>query len=303
MANVTDAARHDYGVIARSQLRELGLSRDQIIRVVRRGDLVVIHPGVYRTAGAPVTDEQRLLAAIRAAGPGAVASHIAAAWLWDLTDDLDLHVSVPRNRSPRIDGVTIHRSGDLSAERTLHRRRIPTTTPMRALLDLGAIADATVVEDALDRALVKRLLVVASVERALEKVAKRGRSGAGVLRAVLDERALRDGIPDGLLEPRMARLVKRYGLPMPVFQHRVYNAAGVFVGRVDFAYPELKIAIEVDGWQAHGTPRQLDRDLARQNKLILNGWTVLRFSWRSVVLRPSEVAGEIAVVLGAARSA
>ena len=97
----------------------------------------------------------------------------------------------------------------------------------------------------------------------------------------------------------MARLVKKYGLPMPVFQHRVYSTGGVFLGRVDFAYPELKIAIEVDGWQAHSTPGQLDRDLARQNKLILNGWTVLRFSWKRVVLRPAEVAAQIAAALGA----
>lgn len=302
MAHVLDAARFHHGVITRPELVALELSRDRIIRMVRRGELVLLHPGVYRLAGAPVTDAQTLFAAVIAAGLGAVASHVSAAWLWSLVDDLSIHVSVPRTRAPRLAGVSVHRSGDLGGERVLYRSGIATTTPMRALVDLGAVADRSVVEDALDRALVQRLFVITSVERALAKVAKPGRSGAGVLRAVLDERALRDGIPDGLLEPRMARLLKKYGLPMPVFQYRVYSSGGVFLGRVDFAYPDLKIAIEVDGWQAHCTPVNLDSDLARQNGLILNGWTVLRFSWRSVVLRPSQVAAEIAAVLGTVRS-
>ena len=118
------------------------------------------------------------------------------------------------------------------------------------------------------------------------------------MRGVLDQRALQAGVPDGLLEPRMARLLKRHGLPLPKFQHNVHSAAGKWLARVDFAYPELRIAIEVDGWAAHASARRLDADLSRQNKLILEGWLVLRFSWKAVVLRPGEVATAISAALG-----
>jgi hypothetical protein len=286
-----------FGLVTSQQFKDCKVapSTKSVWRTKKRIDQV--QPRVYRLAGAPRTWESRLLAACLSSGGWA--SHLSCARLWNMSDSDDLHVTIPHARRARLTDVTVHRSSDVAKEHKLFRNGIPTLTPMRALVDIGAVADAAAVEDALDRALVQRLFVIASVERALAKLAKPGRSGAGVLRAVLDERALRDGIPDGLLEPRMARLVKKYGLPMPVFQHRVYSKGGVFLGRVDFAYPELRIAIEVDGWEAHSTPAQLDQDLARQNQLILNGWTVLRFSWKRVVLRPAEVAAQIAAALGA----
>ena len=297
MEELDRIGQRQFGVVTARQFMECKVASSTVRGWVAKKRIDQVQPRVYRFAGAPKTWESELLAACLSSGGWA--SHLSCARLWGMSDSDDLHVTIPYNRRARLTGVTVHRSGDVVTEHKLSRQGIPTLTPMRALVDIGAVADADVVEDALDRALVQRLFVVASVERALAKLAKRGRSGAGVLRAVLDERALRDGMPDGLLEPRMARLLKRYGLPVPVFQYRVYSADGVFIGRVDFAYPDLKIAIEVDGWQAHSTPSQLDHDLARQNKLILNGWTVIRFSWRRVVLRPAEVAAQIALVLGA----
>lgn len=44
----------------------------------------------------------------------------------------------------------------------------------------------------------------------------------------------------------MRLLLRRAGLPASVAQFRVFDADG-FLARVDFAYPELKIAITYDG--------------------------------------------------------
>jgi hypothetical protein len=55
-----------------------------------------------------------------------------------------------------------------------------------------------------------------------------------IVRRVLDERALFQGIPDGLLEPRMASLLRRHDLPAPVFQHWVTPDI-----RVDFAWRQV----------------------------------------------------------------
>ena len=56
-------------------------------------------------------------------------------------------------------------------------------------------------------------------------------------------------------------------------QFRVFGADG-FIARVDFAYPELKIAIEYDGaW--HGEAGRLTKDRERLNRLFDAGWQVV----------------------------
>jgi very-short-patch-repair endonuclease len=171
---------------------------------------------------------------------------------------------------------------------------VPVTNPLRTLVDLGAVVKWWTVEDALDRGLAQRLFSVAAVEWFRHEVARPGRRGCGVLRKVLDERALGTARPDGLLEPRMARLLKAHGLPPAAFQH-VLPEVGV---RVDFAYPDRRIAIEVDGYEIHGTPRAMAADFERQNGLMSSGWAVLRFTWAQVVRQPTAVATAIRAALG-----
>jgi very-short-patch-repair endonuclease len=65
----------------------------------------------------------------------------------------------------------------------------------------------------------------------------------------------------------------RAGLPAPRAQHRVFDDDG-FIARLDFAYPDLKLAIEYDGaW--HGLPGQLAKDRGRLNRLSDAGWRVI----------------------------
>jgi very-short-patch-repair endonuclease len=154
-----------------------------------------------------------------------------------------------------------------------------------------------VVELALDRAETARLVTTAAVEWELAAVARPGRRGTGALRQVLDRRALLDEPPDGVLEPRFARLCKLAGFPTPVFQHRV----GRF--EIDFAYPDLLLAIEVDGYGPHSSRRAFQHDRDRQNTLVGLGWTVLRFTWADVVKRPEHVARLVAAAIGQLQSA
>jgi very-short-patch-repair endonuclease len=168
---------------------------------------------------------------------------------------------------------------------------------MRTIVDLGAVVPASTVELALDRAEVARVCAVAAVEWELARVARPGRRGSGPLREVLDRRALLDTPPDGVLEPRFARLLKNAGLPPAQFQHPVGRY------KIDFAYPSLMLAIEVDGYGPHSSRRafQIDRD--RQNELVARGWTVLRFTWADVVKRPDHVARLIREGIGRAQCA
>lgn len=70
---------------------------------------------------------------------------------------------------------------------------------------------------------------------------------------------------------------KSQGLPDPVFEWH-YIPGRKF--RMDVAWPELKIGIEVEGglWMkaAHSTGKGIKRDMEKGNLSILAGWRVFR---------------------------
>ena len=292
-ARLAALARRQHGVVSRSQVLAAGLSPSALDRAVVAGRLERVHQRAYRFAGAPRTWEQRLLAAVLGAGGEAVVSHRSAARLWGIGPDTDVvELSVRRRRLPRTAGAVVHRSLDLEQRWSTLHRGIPVTNPLRTLVDLGAVAPGWVVRDALEGALVSGLATVGAVEQAREALGRRGRSGAGVLGRILDDRALGGRPPDSLLEARLSSVLRRAHVPEPVFQHEVRHR-GRFVARVDFAYPDLLLAVEVDGLDAHGSATALQRDLTRQNALVGAGWTVLRFTWHDVVRRPETVVDAV----------
>jgi very-short-patch-repair endonuclease len=291
---VAELAAGQNAVIGRHQALACGMTGATLSRRLAEGRLQRLLPGVYVMAGAPPSWQQRLLGACIAAGPSAAASHRAAARLWGLLDgEQPLEVTVPLRRAPRVRHVAVHRSTDLTSDQITRRRGVPVTNPLRTMVDLGHVLGPEEVEDALDRGLISGRFTFVGLERLLDRLGRCGRSGCGVLRRVLDDRALGDQRPDGLLEPRMARLLRDADLPAAEFQYVVRDAHERHVARVDFAYPDLRLAIEVDGWSAHASRRALQSDVRRQNELVTAGWTVLRFTWHDVVRRPAKVTEDL----------
>jgi very-short-patch-repair endonuclease len=291
---VAELAARQHAVVGRQQILAAGMSPATLKRRVAERRLEPLLRGVYVIPGAPPSWQQRLLGACIAAGPVAAASHRAAGRLWGLLDgEQPLEVTVPHPRAPRIRHVAIHRSTDLLAEHVTRRRDIPVTNPLRTMVDLGHVLGPDEVEDALDRGLIAKRFSLVAVEQVLDQLARCGRSGCGVLRRVLDERALGDQRPDGLLEARMARVLQEARLPPASFQHVVRDVDGRFVAKVDFGYPDVRLAIEVDGWAFHGSREAFQDDRERQNRLATAGWTVLRFTWHDVVRRPTDVAAGV----------
>ena len=92
----------------------------------------------------------------------------------------------------------------------------------------------------------------------------------------------------------MARLLRSYGLPPAAFHHVVPEAHA----ELDFAYVDRRIAIEVDGFEIHGTAPAMSADHDRHNRLVGAGWSVLRFTWYQVVRQPNRVAHRLSDVLG-----
>lgn len=62
---------------------------------------------------------------------------------------------------------------------------------------------------------------------------------------------------------------------------------------IDVAFPELRLAIEVDGRAWHSGASRFQSDRRRQNALVRAGWAVLRFTWDDLTMRPNAVIAEI----------
>jgi hypothetical protein len=280
------------GLITRSEALELGLSAADIHGYLHREAWQRVYRNVYRSSTAPATPRQLLRAACLAGGDSAVASHASAAWLWNMVDraaktpDITVPIAVVRSLA----GVRVHRSRDLDHSRTIVRAGIPATDPLRTLIDLGAVTTAPVLSNAIDRALAARLLTLDGIIAELARLSRQGRPGVKPLREVIAERGFVGAPHPSVLESRMLRLLDEYHLPAPR-REIIVGPNGEY--RLDFAYPEIKLAIEVDGYVWHFTPEQQRRDHRRRNRLINDGWRILVFTWMDVTQRPQEVAAAI----------
>lgn len=68
--------------------------------------------------------------------------------------------------------------------------------------------------------------------------------------------------------------------------------------RVDYAYPDKRIYIELDGRAWHTRKAEMDRDNRRRNELVLAGWSVpLYFTWEDLAERPDYVLTTVRTAL------
>ena len=72
---------------------------------------------------------------------------------------------------------------------------------------------------------------------------------------------------------------------------------GRLVAVIDFAYPDLKVAIEVDGYRWHTGRARWEHDLARRNRVTTLGWRVIHVTDRDIDARPDRVVGTVAAAL------
>ena len=273
--------RRQEGVISRSQALAVGMTSRQVDLTVRAGAWQRVHRGVYRLAGAPMTAYGQVVAACLAR-PGAVVSHQSAAWLWDLVSDPPPlpTLSVLPSASHHTPGVVVHRVADLPAARIVTWRGIPSTNPLRTLVDLAGVTTGRQLDDAVDRALAARLVTVEGLLAEAGRLARPGRRGVGRLRDALGRRGLIGAPHPSVLESRLLRLLARGGVTVAGVEVRVDGEDGRY--RLDVVLSS-RVALEVDGYRYHAGADVMERDLHRHNDLGLQGWVVLRFTWVDVV--------------------
>ena len=264
-----------------------------IDRRLRTGRWELADHGVYRLVGPPPTWRTSLLAPILSAGPGARASHFAAAALHGFPGypEATPEITIPRGRGRRRPHLKVHTSTDLDRSTLVVVDGIPATDVARTILDLAR----TVGDQRLARTIENaRRAKATDWERLISTLshhARRGRPGIRRLRRVIARNAHRSEVTDSDFELLVLALLLEVGLPEPVLHHRVVDGDR-FVAEVDLAYPDLRIAIELDG-RIHLDEDVRELDLPRQNDLVLSGWIVLRFTWRRYRDRPESIVAEV----------
>lgn len=275
-------AAEQYGVVARGQLRALGLPEEAIKVAVRHGRLVRLHRGVYAVAYVPRTRETVWSAAVLACGEGALLSHRSAAVLWGLrvAERWRPDVSVPARGGRAQPAIAVHRVALAEPDVSSHRG-IPVTSMARTLADLSPLLDPDDLYLAIREAMYLRRFDLEAVGEVLS------RRRARTLRLMVEDLTY----TQDALERDFLALCRRYGVPLPVTQRKVEGA------RVDFLWPAQRLIVETDGWQAHGTLAAFQADRSKTNSFVAAGWRVLRFTHADVKRRPARTAAVLLRVL------
>lgn len=298
---VAEIASAQHGVITRRQLEEVGLSTSSIDRRLYSGRLTPLYPDVYIIGGSAKSEAQTLMGAVLSMGRGAALSHQSAAAMWSILPTPGrIHVATPRPRWKEKPFV-VHRSTDLGPRYVASVEGIPTTNPARTIVDLGAVVGRRTVGLALDTALRQGSVALTDVEDVIDRVARKGRSGVGHARAVIEQRRRWLSDTESVLEDLFRQLVQDAGLPVPQPQVHVRDSIGRTIARVDFAYPDRKLAIELDGFRYHSDPEAFTRDRTRQNALLSTGYRLLRYTARDLRENPVRVVAEVGRFLESSR--
>ena len=290
LAAVTSA---HHGVADVGALVEAGVSSRTVRRWVEQGRLVRPQHGIVAVAGIHPAYEADVEAAVRAAGPSALASHRSAARLWDFGDHLEevLEVTVPRSCAPTPRGVIVHRVADVATARPAGRRGVAVTDPLRTLVDLGAVVPLWAVQTSIDVATYHGLVTIDAITAEMERLAGRGRAGVGVMRRALAARGVTPARRQTPLEARLLRVVLAAGLPHPELEWEVGDY------RIDLAYPPGLLGIEGDSDRWHSTPEQLAEQAERQNWLQTRGWLLLRYRSSAVARKRALIGSEVRAAL------
>ena len=289
---VRTLAERQYGLFSRMQALTVGASRSACDRRLRSGLwLPTEQAGVYRLPAYPRSWHQRVMAVVLGGPPPIVASHRAAAVLHGIREGTPLDFTVPPAAYPRVGSRAVHRAPVVRRDRATIGG-IPATAIDRTLVDLGAVIEEAPLEQAVEAAYRRGLTTDERVRAKLEELAAPGRDGVARLRRVLDRRG-KGRAAGSELEVRVIQLLREAGLAEPVRQYEVVIGATRYF--IDIAYPARRLAIEVDGRQSH----EFEDDRARQNALVLAGWTVLRFTWADVMERADQVIAAIVMAMAA----
>lgn len=238
------------------------------------------------------------MAATLACPPGTAASHRAATALFALRLAMRrwIDVTAPGSTGRRRPGIRVHSGATLTAADVTVIDNIPCTTLARTLLDICEDATRREVERALDVAEQQRLLDIRAIDDVLTRA--NGRRGAKLLRTVLAEHRAESTLTRNELEEAFLAICRAAGVPPGAVNAWIAFPDGNGA-EADFLWRPQRLVVEVDGRDVHTTRRAFDSDRRRDQRLMLLGWRVARFTWRQVMYEPASVAATLRGLLSA----
>jgi very-short-patch-repair endonuclease len=275
---IAELARRQHGVLARAQLRALGVRDDAIDWQVRRRRLHRVHRAVYAVGHLNLTRNGRFMAAVLACGEEAALSHFSAAVLWGMLNDGGGRIHVTADTRRRRPGLIVHQAA--LGDEVTKCGAIAVTKPARTLIDLADVAPKRTLEQALDEAEFLRLDCTGLAPR-------HGRRGTGALSSVLAVHAPGSTRTRSHLEEMFLALCDKHNLPRPEVNVHIEGH------ECDFVWREQRLIVETDGAVAHGTTRALNRDPSRDAELMIAGWRVWRVTYERLFREPDAVAEQL----------
>ncbi|MGH2828789.1 MAG: DUF559 domain-containing protein [Actinomycetota bacterium] len=289
------------GLLSREQLEEAGLDKAARRRRMKAGILVLVLPGVFRLASVPESWTQFVRAtSIWLRGRG-VLSHLTSASLQGPSDAEGYPIEVSstmRSLKSPTGQIVVRRVGSLENRDLRWVKNMRVTNPLRTIFDLAGTLNPNEIDMVLDEARRRRLVAERPLRELLERLGSNGRGGTRRIRTILDSGEMQSPVPGSPFERRFVQFLRRRSLPIAERQVAVNEDAGRLVARVDFAYPDLKVAIECDGKKHHFGRDDWEKDLLRRSRLAALGWLVIHVSWDMLVNEPDELERLIRRALG-----
>jgi very-short-patch-repair endonuclease len=288
------ASRH--GALTRAQAADHGLTDKVIRRLIRDRVLAEPVPRVLVAVGAPATWRQRLyIATLASNGAGSAGGPAAAAMhAMDGCPPGPLELLVPDCRRIALAGLVI-RQGSVDPVDLVVVDSIRCTGVARTLCDLATHAPPAQAKLAFEWAW-RTGHSLAWIRQTAERLEHPRRRGAGRVLALVRQAEQLGSPTESALEVAVEEVLAM--IPGIVRQHVVRTSSGAFVARVDFAIPQLKIAIEAHSREHHFGFDARVRDAERESALQAEGW-IVRFITESQRRRPDSLRASLLSLVAA----
>jgi hypothetical protein len=272
-------ALRQHGVVTAAQLSHVGLTDGAVCKRERAGRLHRVHRGVYAVGHAKLSREGRWMAAVLAAGEGAVLGGVSAAELWQIwrhRSDVSVIVS-PRRHRPQT-GISFRHCRALDPRDVTRRFGIPVTTVARTQVDLSDTLTPHQLAYVIHEADFRNRFNPDTTRAAMARASGRHRMFA--LERALELHFEGSAGTRSDYEDMFLKVVATAGLPEPITNVRREGL------EVDFRWPGL--CVEVDGG-GHTRPATRREDRRRDAQLKADGYTILRFTADDVENFPTAV--------------
>jgi very-short-patch-repair endonuclease len=300
-------AERQHGVVSRTQIEALGVSQASFRVLRRRNTLIEVTRGVYRVAGAPSNWNQNVMAAWLSARRWdrviAIGRETAAA----ICEFRGFERSgkpvlvVPRGQGDTCGSGALVTCTDLRTQDVvrLDPSGITATSKNRTVFDLCLRQPtAARLDRFLDRALLDGHTTVPELWELVLHTQGRGKRGIVRTRGALEARS-GDYVPlESELEHLAVEALAMAGITDAIRQHPLPGAP---FGRVDLAFLDAKLVIELDGRQ-HQVASARRADYERDVAAARMGWQVVRFDWAQIKFAPQQFAAAVADILRTRRA-